>query len=139
MVRWVTPQGYRGSQHDPGGEFFEYSASDGIADSDPIAVELHVQPTNNAPVATPEDYKVISGETLVVVAPGVLSNDSDVDGDVLTAILDSTVSNGSLVLKERVEQRAGEKADAAPWQGCDLRRLCALGVPFGRTISTRTR
>ena len=34
--------------------------------------------------------------TLNIAAPGVLENDSDVDGDTLTALLDTSTSNGTL-------------------------------------------
>ncbi|MBW3671661.1 MAG: tandem-95 repeat protein, partial [Acidobacteria bacterium] len=38
------------------------------------------------------------GDLLGVAAPGVLGNDSDVDGDSITAVLDTTVTNGTLTL-----------------------------------------
>ncbi|MBI2213373.1 MAG: tandem-95 repeat protein, partial [Acidobacteria bacterium] len=40
-----------------------------------------------APDAESDLYGVVEGETLVVAAPGVLANDSDPDGDPLTAVL----------------------------------------------------
>jgi Bacterial cadherin-like domain/Bacterial Ig-like domain (group 1) len=54
---------------------------------------------NNAPVAAPDVYQVPSGETLTVPAPGVLGNDSDPDGDPLTAHLVS-LPLGIIVLNE---------------------------------------
>jgi hypothetical protein len=39
-----------------------------------------------------------AGATLGIVAPGVLGNDSDADGDALTAVLASGVASGSLAL-----------------------------------------
>lgn len=53
----------------------------------------------NAPVANPDAYTVNEDETLSVTAPGVLGNDSDADGDLLTAILVGGVSSGTLDLR----------------------------------------
>jgi len=52
---------------------------------------------NNAPVANNDSYSVDEDNQLVVDAPGVLANDSDADGDALTAILITNVSNGTLI------------------------------------------
>ena len=50
-------------------------------------------------VATGDFYETIMETTLVVSATnGVLANDTDGDGDVLTAVLDTTVSQGDLTL-----------------------------------------
>ncbi len=53
---------------------------------------------NNAPVATDDAYATDEDVTLNVPAPGVLGNDSDADGDALTAVLDTTTANGTLTL-----------------------------------------
>ena len=37
---------------------------------------------------------------MTIPAPGVLANDTDVDGDTLTAVLVDTVSNGTLTLND---------------------------------------
>jgi hypothetical protein len=57
-----------------------------------------VGPGNNAPVAGDDSYSVNRDTSLNVPAPGVLGNDSDADGDPITAELNETVSNGSLTL-----------------------------------------
>jgi subtilisin family serine protease len=51
---------------------------------------------NAAPVAINDAYSVTVGQTLDVAAPGVLGNDTDADGNSLTAILVSGVSHGTL-------------------------------------------
>ena len=56
-------------------------------------------PPNTAPVAVNDAYSVIGGATLTVPAPGVLGNDTDADGDPLTAVLASGPSSGTLVLQ----------------------------------------
>ena len=38
----------------------------------------------------------------MVALPGVLANDSDVDGDALTAVLETRPLNGTLLLQERI-------------------------------------
>ena len=55
---------------------------------------------NDAPVADDDSYTVDQGQTLVVVAPGVLDGDTDVDGDALSAIrvAGSGPANGTLTL-----------------------------------------
>lgn len=54
---------------------------------------------SNPPVAVDDAYNVDEGQTLTVdSAAGVLSNDTDADGDPLTATLETDVSNGSLTL-----------------------------------------
>jgi hypothetical protein len=53
---------------------------------------------NTAPQANPESYQMTANTTLQVTAPGVLGNDTDTDGDGLSAILAGNPSNGALVL-----------------------------------------
>ncbi len=50
-----------------------------------------------APVASDDSYSVAKDTDLTVSAPGVLDNDSDANGDAITAILLSNPSNGVLV------------------------------------------
>jgi large repetitive protein len=54
--------------------------------------------TNHAPATVGDSYSTPAGTALTVAAPGVLANDTDADGDPLTAILDTPVSHGVLVL-----------------------------------------
>ena len=56
-------------------------------------------PTNLAPVAVDDAYSTPEDTPLSVPVPGVLVNDSDVDGDGLTVSLGTDVSNGTLTLK----------------------------------------
>jgi VCBS repeat-containing protein len=61
-------------------------------------VTITISPVNDPPVAVDDAYSVAEDTTLNVAAPGVLGNDSDTDGDPLTAALLSNVSHGSLNL-----------------------------------------
>ena len=53
---------------------------------------------NDAPVAVDDGYATTEDTPLTVAAPGVLGNDTDVDGDPLTAVLVSGPANGTLTL-----------------------------------------
>ena len=61
-------------------------------------MSLTVNPVNDAPVAVADSYSTNEDTPLTVTAPGVLGNDTDVDGDALTAILVAGPSHGSLAL-----------------------------------------
>jgi VCBS repeat-containing protein len=54
--------------------------------------------TNTPPEAVDDSYAVNEDNTLTVTLPGVLANDSDPDGDSLTAALVSGVAHGVLIL-----------------------------------------
>ena len=65
------------------------------ATSNTATVTITVNPVNDAPVAAGDSYSVDENQTLTVAAPGVLGNDSDVDGDALAAVLVSGPQNGT--------------------------------------------
>lgn len=69
-------------------------------DSAPATVTVTVS-DNGAPVANPDSYSVSASEQFSVPAPGVLANDTDPEGDALTAIIDPNnwISSGSINLK----------------------------------------
>ena len=80
------------------GDAFTYRINDGAQDSNITTVTIAITPVNEAPSAAGDAYEVASGQTLNVAAPGVLSNDTDPEGDALTAVLDSGAGSGSLAL-----------------------------------------
>ena len=55
---------------------------------------------NDAPLAVDDAYTTTEDTPLTVVAPGVLGNDSDAEGDPLTAVLDTGPTNGTLALSD---------------------------------------
>ena len=82
-----------------GTDSFTYRADDGKAKSDPATVTLTVTAVNDAPVAANDSGAVDEDGTLTKSATdGVLSNDSDVDGDGLTAALVTGPAHGTLTL-----------------------------------------
>ena len=87
---YTPTKGYHGT------DSFTYQANDGVANSNIATVTIDV---NASPVANKEQYGVIQGGTLSVsAANGVLSNDTDVDSTVLTAVLLRTALHGALTL-----------------------------------------
>jgi UDP-3-O-[3-hydroxymyristoyl] glucosamine N-acyltransferase len=89
--------------YNPGADFngedtFTYKANDGYVDSNEATVTIAVVGVNDPPVAYDDAYTVDEDGTLIVAAPGLLGNDSDVDGDLLVPILVGGVSNGTLIL-----------------------------------------
>jgi hypothetical protein len=81
-----------------GTDSFTYQASDGALLSNVATVTITVQGVNDPPVARADQYTVIAGTTLVVPAPGVLANDTDADGDPLSARFFSAPAHGTLAL-----------------------------------------
>ena len=70
-----------------GSTSFGFVARDTLGGTDATAATatLTVTPVNDAPVAVGESYTLAEDGTLTLPAPGVLANDSDVDGDTLQA------------------------------------------------------
>ena len=70
-----------------GPDHFSYMANNGVGgpNSNVAVVSITVNGVADAPMAVADGYEVVAGETLTVAAPGVLGNDSDPDGDALTA------------------------------------------------------
>jgi len=77
---------------------FTYVANNGTHTSNEATVTLTVNPINDTPIASDDSYTTLEDSALIITTPGVLENDSDVDGDIITSVLDTTSSNGVLVL-----------------------------------------
>ncbi|MCV9387576.1 MBG domain-containing protein [Reichenbachiella ulvae] len=81
---------------------FTYKVNDGTEDGNTVTVILTINSTgttNTPPVAVEDSYTFDEGSSnSISIAEGVLSNDTDADGDAITAILVSDVSNGTLTL-----------------------------------------
>jgi len=82
-----------------GADSFTYTIRDAANNiSNAATVSVTVNPVNDVPVAADDSYSMTQDTALNVTAPGVLGNDSDVDGDSLTAVVDSTTIFGLLAL-----------------------------------------
>jgi VCBS repeat-containing protein len=82
-----------------GPDTFSYRANDGAATSNTATVTINVSVANRPPVAANDSYSTAQ-DTQLTVAPGngVLGNDTDTDGDPLTAQLVTDVAHGTLAL-----------------------------------------
>ncbi|MEK9774393.1 MAG: Ig-like domain-containing protein, partial [Candidatus Woesearchaeota archaeon] len=76
---------------------FGFNVYDGAEYSSGIgtSIVINLGSVNDAPVAVDDEYSLDSGNTLSVSASGVLTNDSDVDGDSLTTVLGVPPSGAS--------------------------------------------
>ena len=96
--------------YDPHGQFepldtgetatdtFTYTVSDGHLTAT-ATVTITITGVNDPPVAVSDSYTATEDTMLTVTAPaGVLANDTDPEGDTLTAVLVTGVTHGSLTL-----------------------------------------
>ncbi|PKO14968.1 MAG: hypothetical protein CVU39_12905 [Chloroflexi bacterium HGW-Chloroflexi-10] len=74
------------------------SLSDGTDSSADQSFTITIAAVNDAPVAVSDSYDVDETRLLAIGAKGVLANDTDIDGDPLTAILVTPAANGTLTL-----------------------------------------
>ncbi len=78
---------------------FTYKVNDGTVDGNTVTVNINVTPVNDAPVAVADTFTVAEGGTLTVTAANKITlNDTDADGDSLTAVLVTGPANGTLTL-----------------------------------------
>jgi VCBS repeat-containing protein len=79
---------------------FTYQADDGTARSNVATVTITVNAGNDAPTAQPDSYTTAEDTLLSVGGRGVLGNDTDANGDALTAERVTNVASGTLQLDE---------------------------------------
>jgi VCBS repeat-containing protein len=93
VVSYTPAANYNGS------DSFSYTVSDGNGGTEQGTVNVNVTPVNDNPAAAADTYGTNEDQNLNVPAPGVLGNDSDVDGDTLTAALASqALAHGSVTV-----------------------------------------
>lgn len=117
-----------------GSDQFTYVANDGGPDSNAATVTITVNPVNDGPTAVADGYDAVEGEILNVAAPGVLENDIDVDGDMLTAQNATVPTLGSVTLNgdgsfsfDATTLTAGNVA-TFDYQACDAEPLCSTAT-----------
>ncbi|MBO0863507.1 MAG: tandem-95 repeat protein, partial [Mycobacterium sp.] len=82
-----------------GADSFTYQASVDGNSLGTATVAVTVTPVNDPPVAAPDEYQAVGNAQLSVdTAHGVLANDTDVDHDALTAVLDTQPGHGTVTL-----------------------------------------
>ena len=75
---------------EPSTDSFTYHLFDGHNNSAPVVVTVDIIPVNDAPHAANDTYTIDEADTLITdIATGVLANDTDAEGDLLSAGLDS--------------------------------------------------
>ena len=100
-VALISPNGtfgYFPSAHFHGTDSFTYTLRCSGGDTDTATVTVTVNPVNDVPDARDDSYATDEDTPLTVSAPGLLANDTDADGDALTAALVSGPTSGTLVL-----------------------------------------
>ncbi|MGA2500849.1 MAG: cadherin-like domain-containing protein, partial [Tepidisphaeraceae bacterium] len=97
----LNPDGsftYTPAENFYGADSFTYKANDGTGDSNVATVYITVNPVYDPPVAGNDLFATDEDTPLVVATPGVLANDTNIDGDTLTAILVDGPAHGTLTL-----------------------------------------
>jgi len=97
---WVNPY-YEASWDSMGVSDGAHTFNARVTDSDTNIVSANnaVNVDNNTPPTALDDGYLTNEDTsLLVAAPGVLTNDNDTDGDSLTAVLTTLTSNGTTTL-----------------------------------------
>jgi hypothetical protein len=77
-----------------GTDVFKYRPSGLLGTGTTVTITIR----NAAPVAVNNSYTAVTGQQLTIAAPGVLGNDTDADGDALTAIKVTDSGSGSVNL-----------------------------------------
>ncbi len=77
-----------------GTDVFRYRPSGLLSNTTTVTITI----TNAVPVGVADSYTATAGVLMQVASPGVLANDVDADGDVLTAALVGGAAHGSLSL-----------------------------------------
>ncbi len=90
---------YQPAKDFSGEDIFKYRVYDGEDYSPLVTVRITVHPVNDSPIAANDVYSTDEDTPLMVAAPGILGNDSDPDGDILTAVLVGGPTMGTLDLK----------------------------------------
>jgi large repetitive protein len=91
---------YEPAGNSNGTDTFTYGVSDGNSGKDTATVRITVNAVNDAPKAADDPYSVDEDQTLTVPdgATDLLANDSDIEGDTLTAVQEVGPAHGQLTL-----------------------------------------
>ena len=98
-----------------GADSFTYKASDGSTDSPVATVALTVNSVNDVSFANADSYTTAEDVPLVVAAPGVIANDTDIDGDPLAASVVTTAEprHARAQLRRQLRLHAGRGVQRA--------------------------
>jgi len=76
---------------------FTYHVTDGQLDSNIATVTITVEPVNDPPTVMDDAFSMEEDTTLDILASQLLSNDEDIEGDVLQIMITNDPSDGTLV------------------------------------------
>jgi VCBS repeat-containing protein len=88
---------YKPNANVTGTDSFTFKVNDGVIDSAVVSVQVTIEEVNDSPVTTNDDYTIAEDTTLNAVT-SILTNDTDVENDTLTATLVTGTAHGSLTL-----------------------------------------
>ena len=97
VLRTIT---YNNTSQDPDTtpRTIQFVANDGANGSNMATATVAINAINDPPQAVADNYEVDNNQSLSVISPGLLVNDTDVDDAVLTVVLVSGPSSGTLEL-----------------------------------------
>ena len=98
LAATATGWNYTPNANFNGADFFTYRVSDGTTTSNTATVSIIVTPSNDAPKAVDDSASTDEDTPVTIPAPGLLANDSDVEGSALTAALMSHPAHGTVAV-----------------------------------------
>jgi VCBS repeat-containing protein len=136
----VTVQANGSFSYTPAANFFgqavfTFKVNDGTVDSNVGSVVITVTEVNDVPTAGDDSYSATEDNALNVAAPGVLANDVDGDGEVMTATVAVGPSNGMVSL---LSDGSFEYAPRADFNGSDSFTYTASDGRGGADTATVT-
>jgi hypothetical protein len=79
-----------------GADFFIYNVTDGALASNYATVNVTITPVDDPPVAVSDAFEVSEDTPLTITSAGLTANDTDVEGDGLSAVLTVAPLNGTI-------------------------------------------
>ena len=124
---------YKPAANWSGTDSFTYKASDGASESAPAAVSITVGTGNAPPSATNDTYSTLRMRRAHDRRAGVLANDTDADGDALSAAIVTAPAHGTLTL---APSGSFLYTPAANWNGADRFTYTASDGHGGTSTAT---
>ena len=115
-----------------GPDSFTYTITDEREGLAMAAVDVHVRPINDPPVAVPDDLTTVEDTQLAFTAVDILANDTDVDGDPLRLVSVDDPAHGAIT-------RDGDRLVYTPdhnFDGDDLVRYAVTDDADGSSFGT---
>ncbi len=100
---------------------------------DTATVQLRIANVNDAPITGTDSYTVPEDGSFNIAPPGLLANDTDVDGDALTATLQTQPQHGAIIINPDGSFRYTPDPDyngpdSFTYLACDRTGACVPGT-----------